>query len=207
MRNTLPLPFLPCTLLAAALAGCASHPGPGQTAARLALNPATVTLGVGATRPLTVTALTAGGETIEAGVRWASSDATVAGVNDAGAIVARAPGTAVLTATMDGAQAQVTATVVPLQLNVCEANNATVCGTWVWQNDHYAGRWQDGATANITVTRFGTTAEFARMDYGKNKKFSASYTGTANLASRSASGAVTWSVAGQTVRGRWTAQW
>lgn len=207
MRNSVRLPFLLCTLLTAALAGCMSSTGPGQTAARLVLNPTAVTLGVGATRPVTVTALDADDETIEADVRWTSSNTAVAEVNGAGAIVARGPGSAVLTATMDDAQAQVTATVVPAQMIVCEKNNSTVCGTWIWQNDHYAGSWQDGATANITVTQFGATAQFARVDYGKNQNFSAAYTGIVNLASRSASGGVTWNMSGQPVTGNWTAQW
>ncbi|HEU4884555.1 MAG TPA: Ig-like domain-containing protein [Longimicrobium sp.] len=207
MRNSVRLPVLLCTLLTAALAGCASSTGPGKTAARLTLSPTAVTLGVAATRPVTVTAFDDDDKTIEADVRWTSSNATVAEVNDAGVIVARAPGSAVLTATMDDAQAQVTATVVPAQMTVCETNNATVCGAWVWQNDHYAGTWQDGATANITVTKFGATVEFARVDYGKNKDFTASYTGVVNLAAKSASGAVKWSITGQSATGNWTAQW
>ena len=95
----------------------------------------------------------------------------------------------------------------PPVISVCEMNNSQVCGTWTRQaNGTYAGTWEDGATATLTLTRFTKTQmSVSRVDYGKNQNFTATYEGTVN--GRTAAGQVTWNIQGTSVKGQWSATW
>ncbi|HEX2211779.1 MAG TPA: Ig-like domain-containing protein [Longimicrobium sp.] len=207
-----------------------TRPGPAQVSARITvdgepsvltfnvtvspaplatftINPSPLAMAVGVSRQFSVFATDAFGNPLSnAGVQWTSSAGDVLEVGAGGTVTSKALGSAVITATLGGITRTVNVYVVPSTIAVCETGTAEVCGAWTWQGSHYAGQWQDGATASISVLRFTAgEAQFARTDDGRNPGLTAVYTGT--VAGHTARGAVTWSAADFSRTGSWRAEW
>lgn len=96
---------------------------------------------------------------------------------------------------------------LPARISVCETYTRQVCGTWTRQRgDVYAGRWEDGATAELRVRRPNEVEfEATRTDSGMNAGLSAIYRGT--VRGRTAAGQVTWTEGRAARTGFWTAEW
>lgn len=83
-------------------------------AARIDVTPAAATLDVGGSIPLSATAFDAVGAALQRkAISWASSSAAIAAVTDAGSVTAVSPGTATITASVDGKQGVAVITVSP----------------------------------------------------------------------------------------------
>lgn len=81
--------------------------------ASVLVSPATVTLSVGMTQPVTASARDAKGAVLAGrAVQWASSNPGAVAVSTAGVLTAVAPGSAVITATVEGVDATATVTVL-----------------------------------------------------------------------------------------------
>ena len=80
----------------------------------VAVEPGTLSIPSGASRPLTVTVVDANRVNVtDREVRWTSSNELVASVSASGAVTAKAPGTATITATSEGKSGAVSITVTP----------------------------------------------------------------------------------------------
>lgn len=96
----------------------------------------------------------------------------------------------------------------PAQMRVCEKKISMVCGTWTLNGDKYSATWEDGSTSDITIVRFvPRSAEFRRVDSGKNADLTATYIGA--VEGRTLVGTVYWPIQGTSASdiGRWTAEW
>jgi hypothetical protein len=97
---------------------------------------------------------------------------------------------------------------LPREIRECETWNATVCGTWTLDGDHYNAEWADGSRATIHIVVFTRTrAMFVREDLtGQSAGMTAWYDGvvTENRVQR---GAVTWRKDGIEWGNHWRAEW
>jgi hypothetical protein len=97
---------------------------------------------------------------------------------------------------------------LPATIHECEAGRARICGTWTLEGGRYRARWENGATAVITVPRFDANrVTLARDDYaGTSAGMTALYEGT--VSGRTVrDGRVTWRQGGNEWRGTWEAEW
>ena len=97
---------------------------------------------------------------------------------------------------------------IPLILNECETDKATICGTWTLKDGKYHALWNNGATAVINIASFDDEAvTFTRHDTtGSSKGLLAVYAGT-KVSDRRVEGKVTWSWNNNKWSGTWYATW
>jgi hypothetical protein len=97
---------------------------------------------------------------------------------------------------------------LPRTIHACETNTATLCANWVREGNRYTAEWSQGSRAEIRVAKFDhKSIVFIRDDpSGTSAGMHAVYVGIpdGNTVRR---GTVTWSHRGQTIIGRWTAEW
>jgi hypothetical protein len=95
--------------------------------------------------------------------------------------------------------------VLPFSIQECETYGETACGTWTLNGDHFDARWDNGATATLTIERFDDNEViFNRRD--NNQDFAARYVGR-RLSGNKIEGTVTWTAGGRSWSGTWTANW
>ena len=92
----------------------------------------------------------------------------------------------------------------PSVLHECETYNRTICGTWTLAGGGFKARWENGATAVLTIEEFGRDVRLRRTDTG-SEKLTAIYTGIRS--GTKIEGKVTWTANGQTWSGTWNAEW
>ena len=121
-------------LLVLLLAGCGATGGPTPSGSDLAIAPADVTLGVGATRALDATL----DGTPTTAIGWATADAAVASVDATGVVTGEGEGTTTVTATSTAdatVQGEASVTVVPCAAPTVVDANVTVLTTWSAQGN------------------------------------------------------------------------
>jgi hypothetical protein len=97
---------------------------------------------------------------------------------------------------------------LPRQIRECETWNATVCGTWTLDGDHYDAEWTDGSRATIHIVKFTSTrVMFVREDLtGQSAGMTAWYDGVVTE-DRVQRGVVTWRKDGIEWGNYWQAEW
>jgi hypothetical protein len=199
--------FVSAPLLAAALlAGCSDPVAPPATI----VLPQTAAMGNAASRTLSLVAYDDEGEVMTArGVKWTSSNTSVATVNANGVISSKSLGATTITARAGGAAAITRVWVVPATIQSCETNTATLCASWTLADSVYNAVWQQGSQAVISVERFDAdSVRFSRVDpSGTSQGMRAVYRGIpTNRAVQNAQ--VTWThVQGYSFSGIWNATW
>ena len=92
----------------------------------------------------------------------------------------------------------------PSVLHECETYNRTICGTWTLVGGGFKARWENGATALLTIEEFGRDVRIRRTDTS-SQKLTAIYTGIRS--GTKIEGKVTWTSNGQSWSGTWNAEW
>ena len=92
----------------------------------------------------------------------------------------------------------------PSVLHECETYNRQICGTWTLAGGGFKARWENGATALLTIEEFGRDVRIRRTDTS-SQKLTAIYTGIRS--GTKIEGKVTWTSNGQSWSGTWNAEW
>jgi len=97
---------------------------------------------------------------------------------------------------------------IPLTLNECETDKATICGTWTLKQGKYHALWNNSAKAVINIVRFDDeTVVFTRHDTtGSSIDLRADYEGK-RIKEHRAEGTVNWTWNNNKWSGTWYATW
>ena len=168
----------------------ATTPGGGSTTppsvAVVTISPPSVSAQVGKAVQLTATAKDSAGNVLtDRGVSWNSSDNTVAQVSATGMVTARAVGTAVVQATVEGKHASVTATISPVpvaSITISPLGKTVVSGATV----QYSATARDAAGNALSGRTFTwTSSNTAVATIGSSGLATTLSTGTTNIGAAS----------------------
>ena len=101
---------------------------------------------------------------------------------------------------------------VPQFIRTCERHNEWVCGVWTKTPEGYVAQFDQGTTADITITRFDADSIIlVRTDRPGHAPYNPPYTTAVYRAAPRGrtvrNGKVTWQQSGQVFSGVWKANW
>ncbi|MFB3764692.1 MAG: hypothetical protein ACE14P_05525 [Methanotrichaceae archaeon] len=98
--------------------------------------------------------------------------------------------------------------VLPKSMRECENGGSEICGTWTLQGNQYMAKWDNGASATLTIANWGDSGVVVtRYDSeGSSRGLSARYEGKLN-GNKIENGKVTWTWNGRAWSGTWNANW
>lgn len=168
----------------------ATTPGGGSTTppsvAVVTISPPSVSTQVGKAVQLTATAKDSAGNVLtDRGVSWNTSDSTVAQISGTGLVTARAVGTAVVQATVEGKHASVTVTISPVpvaSISISPLGTTVVTGSTV----QYSATARDAAGNALSGRTFTwTSSNTAVATIGSSGLATTLSTGSTNIAAAS----------------------